>query len=239
MAGTPGRGAPNKHASEGSPRRIQRNRQQQQQQQQVKIPRSGIVPTALTAAFDHPGIAAAIRKFVFETMQKGITGLRKEFAVLRATPDQTPKVPIDSTTASKFRYKDVYCTDKSRVILTFLPNFGDFIHANWLKSELMDNTFICCQGPLLDSTGDFWRMIYQEKIYHIFMLCRCEEMGKAKCHQYWPKSPGETLIFYGLLTVRNEGVTENDSDICTTSLTLTCKIFFMYLKHFILFKFYR
>lgn len=113
------------------------------------------MPTALTAAFDHPAIASAIRKFVFDTMQKGITGLRKEFVTLRATQDQTPKVPIDSTTVSKFRYKDVFCTDKSRVILTFLPNFGDFIHANWLKSELMENAFICCQGPLMDTCGMF------------------------------------------------------------------------------------
>lgn len=53
-------------------------------------------------------------------------------------------------------------------------------------------------------------------------------IGKAKCHQYWPKNPGETLVFYGLITVRNDGVTENDSDIWTTNLTLTCSVFIIF-----------
>lgn len=43
-----------------------------------------------------------------------------------------------------------------------------------------------------------------------------------KCHQYWPKNPGETFTFYGLITVKNEGVNESDPDISTTGLSVTC-----------------
>uniref|UniRef100_A0A914S118 Tyrosine-protein phosphatase domain-containing protein n=1 Tax=Parascaris equorum TaxID=6256 RepID=A0A914S118_PAREQ len=41
---------------------------------------------------------------------------------------------------------DVKCWDRTRVVLNWPPNNGnDFIHANWIKHELLENIFICCQ----------------------------------------------------------------------------------------------
>lgn len=120
----------------------------------------------MTAAFDHPSIATAIRKFVYATMQKGVSGARMEHTALRNCPDIMAKVPIDSTTATKFRYRDVACTQRSRVSLTFLPNYGDFIHANWLRNELMDNAFIATQGPLEGTSGGFLSgRIYKDHMF--------------------------------------------------------------------------
>lgn len=61
------------------------------------------------------------------------------------------------------------------------------------------------QGPLDSTNGDFWRMVWQENVDTVLMLCRVNEAGKVKCSQYWPKSIGETKSFYGI-TIKNDGV---------------------------------
>jgi hypothetical protein len=59
---------------------------------------------------------------------------------------------------------------------------------------------------------DFWRMIWQEKVPHIIMLCNLEELGKSKCAPYWPAKRGERKIFGGL-TVKNEGESNTEEKV--------------------------
>jgi protein tyrosine phosphatase len=72
----------------------------------------------------------------------------------------------------------------------------------------LGNKFICAQGPLdctANSPGtisDFWRMVWQEKVRFIVMLCNVIEAGKVKCAQYYPLAVGETVT-YGNLSVKN------------------------------------
>ena len=35
-------------------------------------------------------------------------------------------------------------------------NFSDYIHANWIRLEGVDRTYIAAQGPLESTTSDFW-----------------------------------------------------------------------------------
>lgn len=51
---------------------------------------------------------------------------------------------------------------------------------------LGERRFICTQGPLPTTCDDFWTMIVQERVNAIVMLCDCIELGRQKCHQYWP-----------------------------------------------------
>jgi protein tyrosine phosphatase len=50
-----------------------------------------------------------------------------------------------------------------------------------------ERRFICTQGPLRHTVDDFWSLIMQEKIDAIVMLCDTIELGRPKCHQYWPE----------------------------------------------------
>ncbi|KAI1729861.1 protein-tyrosine phosphatase domain-containing protein [Ditylenchus destructor] len=159
------------------------------------------------------------KRFAILTMGKGIRGLLQEFAALQAEcPKPTPsqRVSFDRN-REKNRYKDIYCWESSRVVLSWSPGGrqSSYIHANWIKGiPNMPRKTICTQGPMADTIADFWRMIWQEKCQGILMLCAVTENGKKKCEQYWPKSEGsETALgtthekaTYIYLTIKNIGV---------------------------------
>jgi hypothetical protein len=46
---------------------------------------------------------------------------------------------------------------------------------------------------------DFWAMVVQEQIDAVVMLCDCEEMGRRKCAQYWPRDE----VSFGLQILLN------------------------------------
>ncbi|TKR67379.1 hypothetical protein L596_023540 [Steinernema carpocapsae] len=69
---------------------------------------------------------------------------------------------------------------------------------------------------------DFWRMLVQEKVGNIFMLCETVEEGKPKCEQYWPREVGCSMEWPGII-IRNVEVDGNDSTTITTTLEVSYK----------------
>uniref|UniRef100_A0A0M3IZS2 Protein-tyrosine phosphatase n=1 Tax=Anisakis simplex TaxID=6269 RepID=A0A0M3IZS2_ANISI len=120
------------------------------------------------------------------------------------------------------KFSDVKCLERTRVVLKWPPgDKNDFIHANWVKHELLENDFICCQAPLEATIGDFWRMVWQEKVRQIIMLCNLAELGRVKCCEYWPQKVGNKLEF-GNLTISCKSVDTSDSSFVYTKLVLQC-----------------
>ncbi|KAI6196186.1 hypothetical protein M3Y94_01079100 [Aphelenchoides besseyi] len=163
----------------------------------------------------------AMREFVSATTKNGVHALRLNYATLKDF--QPPFTAKDAFNAnlSKCRYKDIPCWDRTRVVLKWPKEStdGDFIHANHVRHELLENHFICTQGPMDNTVVDFWRMCWQERVKQIIMLCCCEELGKQKCSQYWPQKVGESRTI-GPLVVRCEKLDLSDSSFVTTRLLL-------------------
>jgi receptor-type tyrosine-protein phosphatase gamma len=62
-----------------------------------------------------------------------------------------------------------------------------YINANYITSSRKSEskTFIATQGPLESTRGHFWRMVWENQVSVIIMLCKCKEGGKNQSDQYW------------------------------------------------------
>uniref|UniRef100_A0A1I8F518 Tyrosine-protein phosphatase domain-containing protein n=1 Tax=Macrostomum lignano TaxID=282301 RepID=A0A1I8F518_9PLAT len=50
-------------------------------------------------------------------------------------------------------------------------------------------------GPLPDTIGDFWRMIWEQKTSTVVMMTRLEERSRVKCDMYWPNKGSEVFDY--------------------------------------------
>lgn len=100
----------------------------------------------------------------------------------------------------KNRYKDIIPFNHSRVVLDQISELepgSDYINANYVQGPTgSQRSYIACQGPLPHTLTDFWRMIWECRVSVIVMACNEQEMGRAKCEQYWPDQV-DTSSTYG------------------------------------------
>uniref|UniRef100_A0A3B3XS88 protein-tyrosine-phosphatase n=1 Tax=Poecilia mexicana TaxID=48701 RepID=A0A3B3XS88_9TELE len=106
-----------------------------------------------------------------------------------AGTNQTQKAATLPENRGKNRFTNILPYDWSRVKLnTPTPNnILDYINANYLPGYSSSKEYIACQGPLPNTVGDFWRMVWEQKVKRIVMVTNCVEAGRTKCEQYWPE----------------------------------------------------
>ncbi|XP_066924864.1 tyrosine-protein phosphatase non-receptor type 2-like isoform X1 [Clytia hemisphaerica] len=98
------------------------------------------------------------------------------------------------------RYRDVLPYDDTRVHLK--TGNTDYINANYVEVSDVDRKYILAQGPLQNTSGDFWRMIWENDSTSVIMLCRIVEKQMIKCHPYWPMGEDEVVEF-GSFQIQN------------------------------------
>ncbi|XP_053706117.1 tyrosine-protein phosphatase non-receptor type 1-like isoform X2 [Synchiropus splendidus] len=94
---------------------------------------------------------------------------------------------------SRNRYRDVSPFDHSRIRLQQSDN--DYINASLISVEEAERRYILTQGPLPNTCGHFWQMVWEQQSVGVVMLNRVIEKGSVKCAQYWPRSLQEDLLF--------------------------------------------
>ncbi|XP_029580893.1 receptor-type tyrosine-protein phosphatase S isoform X5 [Salmo trutta] len=104
----------------------------------------------------------------------------------------------------KNRYANVIAYDHTRVVLAPIEGSSpgilgsDYINANYIDGYRKQNAYIATQGPLAETFGDFWRMVWEQRAASVVMMTRLEEKSRVKCDQYWPTRGSET---YGMTQV--------------------------------------
>uniref|UniRef100_A0A3B3I348 protein-tyrosine-phosphatase n=1 Tax=Oryzias latipes TaxID=8090 RepID=A0A3B3I348_ORYLA len=112
--------------------------------------------------------------------------------------EQVPKKRADCvvTTATlpenaeRNRFRDVVPYEDNRVEL--VPNKENntgYINASHIKVMIRGEEwhYIATQGPLANTCGDFWQMVWEQGVSVIAMVTAEEEGGRSKSHRYWPK----------------------------------------------------
>jgi len=144
----------------------------------------------------------ACRKWFNQVKSMGLREIRREFieSIKPFTPDLPTSAFNDEANANKNRYDDVLLLDKSRIKIKINPDDDDYIHAS--KVEVHSSlSYICTQGPLLNTIPQFWLMCIQEEAKVILQLCMNVEDDKEKCNDYMPKEIGEWAT-YGPVQVK-------------------------------------
>nr|XP_019964270.1 PREDICTED: receptor-type tyrosine-protein phosphatase S-like isoform X5 [Paralichthys olivaceus] len=100
----------------------------------------------------------------------------------------------------KNRYANVIAYDHTRVVLAPIEGIlgSDYINANYIDGYRKQNAYIATQGPLGETFGDFWRMVWEQRAASVVMMTRLEEKSRIKCDQYWPSRGTDT---YGMIQV--------------------------------------
>ncbi|CAG0878942.1 unnamed protein product [Darwinula stevensoni] len=105
------------------------------------------------------------------------------------------------------RYRNVSPYDHSRVFICTGPT--DYINANYVKVPEANRTYILTQGPLPQTVGHFWLMVWEQQSRAIVMLNRVVEKNQIKCHKYWP-SVGEASLLFDDVGITVTHVKEED-----------------------------
>ncbi|KAG0045833.1 hypothetical protein BGZ83_008937 [Gryganskiella cystojenkinii] len=101
----------------------------------------------------------------------------------------------------KNRYNNIWPYDHTRVKIAELDlGHDDYINASKLIPLLSKKSYIATQGPVPLTFQDFWKMAWEQRSRVVVMLTREKEMGRIKCHQYWP-SAAEPVMEVGSMRV--------------------------------------
>ena len=89
------------------------------------------------------------------------------------------------------------CRDTTFKMRLLLPKVCD-VHNDLCVRVL---TSMLSIGPLPHTMIDFWRMVWQEQVTLIIMLCNTVEGHRVRCQQYWPSSGSQN---YGPFRIKLE-----------------------------------
>ncbi|CAJ0559177.1 unnamed protein product, partial [Mesorhabditis spiculigera] len=141
-----------------------------------------------------------VQAFCMSILKRTFQGVRKEFADNKRNFAMS-KCSVFQKNPQKNRYKDVGCLDDSRVVLRD-NGADDYIHANYVATPESAKRFICCQAPLDKTCTDHWKMIVQENVEVILMLCNFKEKDTVKSAEYFPFTDITQPKIFGPYTVR-------------------------------------
>ncbi|XP_072021945.1 receptor-type tyrosine-protein phosphatase F-like isoform X2 [Amphiura filiformis] len=133
---------------------------------------------------------AHIQKLTQLEPNETITAMESEFKRLANQKALPSKFVSANLPANKFKNRlvNILPYESTRVCLQPIRGVegSDYINASCIDGYRSRNAYIATQGPLAETTEDFWRMLWEQNSTIIVMLTKLREMGREKCHQYWP-----------------------------------------------------
>ncbi|XP_031647918.1 receptor-type tyrosine-protein phosphatase delta isoform X25 [Oncorhynchus tshawytscha] len=121
---------------------------------------------------------------------ENVSGMELEFKRLANTKAHTSRFISANLPCNKFKNRlvNIMPYESTRVCLQPIRGVegSDYINASFIDGYRQQKAYIATQGPLAETTEDFWRMLWEHNSTIVVMLTKLREMGREKCHQYWP-----------------------------------------------------
>ncbi|KAL1023895.1 hypothetical protein UPYG_G00048650 [Umbra pygmaea] len=121
---------------------------------------------------------------------ENVTGMELEFKRLASAKAHTSRFVSANLPCNKFKNRlvNIMPYETTRVCLQPIRGVegSDYINGSFIDGYRQQRAYIATQGPLAETTEDYWRMLWEHNSTIVVMLTKLREMGREKCHQYWP-----------------------------------------------------
>lgn len=117
---------------------------------------------------------------------------------------------------AKNRFPEVKPNEGTMVHLKGKNGGDTYINANFIDGRIIGVPFvyIAAQAPLRNTVLDFWRMIRENNVCFVVMLCATQEGGTEKSATYWPPLHEEHDL--GPFSIRNESENYQNESVYRT-----------------------
>ncbi|KAJ1167065.1 hypothetical protein NDU88_007458 [Pleurodeles waltl] len=171
--------------------RAQRNYMVQTEDQYIFI-HEALLEAALCGNTEVPArsLCAHIQKLGQIPPGESVPSMELEFKLLANSKAHTSRFISANLPCNKFKNRlvNIMPYELTRVCLQPIRGVegSDYINASFIDGYRQQKAYIATQGPLAETTEDFWRMLWEHNSTIVVMLTKLREMGREKCHQYWP-----------------------------------------------------
>ncbi|XP_066181145.1 receptor-type tyrosine-protein phosphatase F isoform X8 [Sylvia atricapilla] len=171
--------------------RSQRNYMVQTEDQYIFIHEALLeASTCGTTEVPARNLCAHIQKLSQVLPGESVTSMELEFKMLASSKAHTSRFISANLPCNKFKNRlvNIMPYELTRVCLQPIRGVegSDYINASFIDGYRHQKAYIATQGPLAETTEDFWRMLWEHNSTIVVMLTKLREMGREKCHQYWP-----------------------------------------------------
>nr|XP_046248903.1 protein tyrosine phosphatase receptor type Fa isoform X9 [Scatophagus argus] len=171
--------------------RAQRNYMVQTEDQYIFI-HEALLEAATCGNTEVPArnLYAHIQKLTQIPPGETVTAMELEYKKLANSKAHTSKFISANLPCNKFKNRlvNIMPFESTRVCLQPIRGVegSDYINASFIDGYRQQKAYMATQGPLAETTEDFWRMLWEHNSTIVVMLTKLREMGREKCHQYWP-----------------------------------------------------
>ncbi|KAM9720212.1 receptor-type tyrosine-protein phosphatase F isoform 17-T18 [Menidia menidia] len=171
--------------------RAQRNYMVQTEDQYIFI-HEALLEAATCGNTEVPArnLYAHIQKLTQPPAGETVTAMELEFKRLANSKAHTSRFISANLPCNKFKNRlvNIMPFESTRVCLQPIRGVegSDYINASCIDGYRQQKAYLATQGPLAETTEDFWRMLWEHNSTIVVMLTKLREMGREKCHQYWP-----------------------------------------------------
>lgn len=164
--------------------RAQRNYMVQTEDQYIFI-HDALLEAVICGLTEIPArnLHAHIQKLMQPEIGENVTGMELEFKKLSNIKTDSSRFVTANLPCNKHKNRLVHILpfESTRVCLQPIRNVdgSDYINASFIDGYRYRKAYIATQGPLVDTTDDLWRMLWEHNSTIIVMLTKLKEMGRV------------------------------------------------------------